>query len=264
VSDLAPDLESADGSHTLQAGSGHSSIRNLISSIRQRFFRVRPEDTLPRTITHERIYILPSRRGWMFLVSLLIMLIGAINYNLSLGYALCFLLTGLFAASLIATYRNLSGIEIVRFNQPEATLGEALHFSIALANTAHSERAGIDVGNNEFLTRVAIAPLSEVHATVTIEARKRGLQSCGRITLSSDFPVGLWITWSYVHFNCHGLVYPRAESSPPALPYQHEHAQQGHAKNTTQGDFESLREYQPSDSPSAIAWKAAARGMGSK
>lgn len=228
----------------------------------QRIFRTRALDTLPKTVTHERIYIVPSRRGWMFVLTLLVMLIGAINYNLSLGYALCFLLTGLFAASLIATYRNFSGIDVIRVNQPEATLGEPLQFSLTLANSNSAKRFDIDVGNADIVTRVDLESHKEAPATVAIVSTQRGWQPSGRFTLSSDYPLGLWFTWSYVHMDWNGLVYPKPEHKPPPLPFNNESISQGQSRSANQGDFDSLREYQQGDTPGSIAWKTAARGMG--
>ena len=43
-------------------------------------------------LTQRRVFVLPTRQGLAYAVSLLVMLVGAINYNLSLGYALVFLL----------------------------------------------------------------------------------------------------------------------------------------------------------------------------
>lgn len=249
------------------AFSGHPDSKASVLSryqrkVHQRLFRTKAQDALPHSITHERIYIVPTRRGWVFLLSLLLMLVGAINYNLSLGYALCFLLTGLFAASLLATYRNISGIEILRISSPESTLGNELPFVITFGNNTHIERKGIDVGNNETLTCFNLAAHNESHVTVNMNAIHRGLQPCGRLTISSDFPVGLWITWSYVHVDCKGLVFPRAELAPPPLPFDQRVSSQGLARSSTQGEFESLREYQPGDAMGSIAWKVAARGMG--
>ena len=44
------------------------------------------------TLTQRRIFILPTRKGAGFALLLLLTLLGDINYNLSLGYALTFLL----------------------------------------------------------------------------------------------------------------------------------------------------------------------------
>jgi len=65
--------------------------------VKQRLFRTKPQDSLPLTLKHERIYILPSARGMAFIGVIAIMLLASINYGLNLGYALCFILIGLFS-----------------------------------------------------------------------------------------------------------------------------------------------------------------------
>jgi len=104
------------------------------SQLRQRFFRHNADDSLPVAFTHERIYILPTRRGWLFLLSLLVMLVTSMNYALGLGYALSFLLCGLFSSALLATYRNLAGTLFENVHAGSATAGEDVTFSITIAN----------------------------------------------------------------------------------------------------------------------------------
>ena len=111
----------------------------------QRIFRTRPEDSLPHVVSHQRIYIVPTRRGWAFLAGLLLMLIASVNYALSLGYALCFLLTGLFAATLLHTYRNISGLKVTGVNLDNAFAGEDINVSVLLANQRIQARHGIRV-----------------------------------------------------------------------------------------------------------------------
>ena len=44
-------------------------------------------------LRHRRVYIVPTRLGWLYGATLAILLIGSINYALSLGFALTFLLS---------------------------------------------------------------------------------------------------------------------------------------------------------------------------
>ena len=57
-----------------------SLIKAMVSRISQRVFRTRPEDTLPHVVTHQRVYIVPTKRGLAFLLALLLMLIASVNY----------------------------------------------------------------------------------------------------------------------------------------------------------------------------------------
>ena len=49
----------------------------------------------PVFLSQRRVYILPTRQGALFGAALLLMLIGSINYQLSLGFILTFLLAGM-------------------------------------------------------------------------------------------------------------------------------------------------------------------------
>jgi len=60
------------------------------------------------TLGHRRVYILPTRLGWMFGATLGILLVGSINYALQLGFALTFLLAGMGLAGMVHTVRNLA------------------------------------------------------------------------------------------------------------------------------------------------------------
>ncbi len=61
-------------------------------------------------LNRKRIFILPSRAGMLFAGAMLTMLLAAINYSLSLGYVLTFVLASVGLVSMLHTYRNLAGL----------------------------------------------------------------------------------------------------------------------------------------------------------
>ena len=84
----------------------------------------------------------------------------------------------------------------------------------------------------------------------------------GRVTLSSDFPLGLWRGWAYVHFPLAGVVYAAPEAGAPPLPAGlsgHDSQVQSRGEDA---DLAGLREYTPGDPLQRVAWKAVARGAG--
>ena len=254
----------------------------------QRLFRTRPEDVLPLAIEHQRIYVLPTRRGWAFLGSLVLMLVASVNYSLSLGYALCFLLTGLFSATLLHTYRNLAGLELRRVDADTAFAGERLPFAVHLANPSALARHDLVVRTRAERTstgrirggrargarpgdRRATAPVegrgdvaagAGADVTLDVPTERRGRRTLGRLTIESDWPLGLWRAWSYAHAAVDGLVFPAPEPAPPPLPLEPEAAAGALARQGTRGDVAGLRPYVPGDVPSTIAWKSLARGQG--
>ncbi len=233
------------------------------SRVWQRVFRTRADDTLPHAVTHQRIYIVPSKRGLAFLVTLLLMLIASVNYSLSLGYALCFLLTGLFSATLLHTYRNLAGLSVKSIVGHDAFVGESVNFKIMLDDQNARQRHGIQIRAHHATSQlVRVDPAAQAEAVLAIKAQTRGACLLGRLTLQSDWPLGLWACWSYLHVHKQALVFPQPEQKAPQLPTVAGTDEGTLSGTSNTGDVSGLRTYQPGDSIGSIAWKSAARGMG--
>ena len=58
-------------------------------------------------LTQRNVYVLPSRAGMLYAAILLAMLIASINYALSLGFMLTFLLGAIAVVAMLHTFRNL-------------------------------------------------------------------------------------------------------------------------------------------------------------
>jgi len=71
---------------------------------------------LPRTdtqlLTQGNVYILPTRAGWMFALTLIVLLLASVNYQLNLGYILTFLLAGSGIVSMHVTHGTLRGLTL--------------------------------------------------------------------------------------------------------------------------------------------------------
>jgi uncharacterized protein (DUF58 family) len=222
-------------------------------------FRHNPADHDPVVLRHSRIYILPTRRGLAFLGTLAIMLLTSLNYALSLGFVATFLLTGLAAAALLHTFRNLAGIELSPLAAGEAFAGSALPFTIAISGGATARRAISLAAGGARLT-LDVPPDGTVPAQLEIPTAQRGRVALGRVTLASDYPLGLWRGWAYAHFPLTGIVYPAPELNAPPLPPG---AAGDDAQSATRGedaDLAGLRGYQAGDPLQRVAWKAVARG----
>ena len=227
----------------------------------ERAFRKAASDLAPVVLRHSRIYLLPTRRGWALIGTLAMMLVGSLNYSLSLGLGVTFVLAGLVAAAQLHAFRNLAGLEIAPLAGGETFAGGTLGFTLALhAGSAARqditiESAGAKAGGN-------IAAGTALTITLAVPAPHRGRQALGRVTLSSPFPLGLWRAWAYVHFPLSGLVFPAAEVSPPPLPAGLAGADALTHGASDDADLAGLREFQRGDPPQRVAWKAVARGAG--
>jgi uncharacterized protein (DUF58 family) len=93
-----------------------------------------------------------------------------------------------------------------------------------------------------------------------VPAMQRGWLALGRLTLHTEFPLGLFYSWSYLHFDTRCLVYPKPLSHAP-LPFGNSPDGTGKRSITGDDDFAGLRNYVPGDALPRIAWKAYARGQ---
>ena len=236
------------------------SIPLSAKDVSQRFFRKRPEDTLPLTVEHQRIYIVPSKRGLAFLLALMVCLIASINYQLNLGYALSFLLAGLFAASLLHTYKNLSGLTLDAVSAKPATCGDNAVFQLQLSNKGQQDRIGIDITYAGERVRTDVNTNETTRVELPLKTTQRGYQALGRIALTSQYPIGLWTTWSYCHTPASVIVRPKPETTPPPMPRSFADGDADSTQQGIDGDVASLRDYVPGDPLTRIAWKRAARG----
>jgi uncharacterized protein (DUF58 family) len=232
------------------------------ASYLQRLFRHAPADHDPVILRHRRIYILPTKRGVAFLATLAMTLLTSLNYSLSLGFAATFLLIGLVSAALIHTFRNIAGIELRPLAAGETFAGGVMPFTLALTGGATPRYAVTLSARGCYPVTVDVLPDAALPVALELLTPRRGRIVLGRITLSSDFPMGLWHGWAYVHFPLAGIAFPTPEFSPPPLPAGEGGPDEHSAARGDSGDLAGLRAYQPGDPLQRIAWKAVARGIG--
>ena len=214
-------------------------------------------------LVHRRVYIVPARLGWFFGGTLAVLLIGSINYALSLGFALTFLVAGLGLAAMVHTARNLARIAVSAGRAEPVFASESAQFRLYLDGRAAFDRPAIlarHVASGSQLV-VDIPPRTTAEVVLSVPAPKRGRLALGRVMLETRFPLGLFRAWSYIEPDARCVVYPRPERSP--LPPFSGEAAAGSLRTQTPGsdDFAGLRGYQRSDSPRHIAWKAVARSQ---
>lgn len=232
-----------------------------IQRLRQRAFRSSPADRVAVVLRHSRIYILPTRRGLALMATLIIMLLTSLNYALSLGLVVTFLLGGLVAAGLLHTFRNLAGLEVKPLSAVDTFAGESMSFTLALG-VATLERRSIAVAASGAMTRANLTAGSVRTIALEVPTHRRGRVALGRVTLSSDHPLGLWRAWAYVHFPLAGIAWPEPEAAAPALPAGVLSSKSRIAGKGENDDLAGLREYQRGDPLQRVAWKAVARGAG--
>lgn len=237
----------------------------LIRELQRRLFRLRSDGNGPVRLTQRRIFILPTRAGLLYVVALLAMLTGAINYSLALGHALVFLLAGLGLTGMLHTFRNLYGLTVTPGRCAPVFAGETARFPLFLANDRNAMRLALELRADDGAppVPVSIAARAGGEAAVPVPATVRGWLDLPRIRLSTVYPLGLFVAWSYLMPAMRCLVYPRPLASALPDPQSATVAGERHGEGG-QEDFAGFRARQPADSPRHVAWKASARDGGER
>ena len=168
------------------------------------------------TLDQKRIFIFPTRTGFFFLFTLLVMLVAAINYQNNMSFALTFLLSNLFVIAVLHTFANLSGLTVTAVRASPVFAGQHSEFEVLLsrANTRQYFALHLKWPGGEGAT-VNLADSDEVHVKLYIETSERGWHNPGRLLIESVYPLGLLRSWTWVDLDVHALVYPRPLASGP-------------------------------------------------
>ena len=217
-------------------------------------------DPLSVTLEKRRIYILPTRFGLAFGTTIFAMLLGALNYGSSLGFALTFLLAGLGIVLMRHCHYNLRGTRVRFIAAPPVFAGEPAEYRFALSNDAPSPRYEVVLSLDGRETKSEDIPPGQTRVfALSVPTRGRGLQRLGRYQVTTRFPGNLFRAWSWLHMDATCIVYPHP--APRGRPLPNEAGGEGLHGGLERGDadFIGLATAAPGEPPRRIAWKAFAR-----
>ena len=213
-------------------------------------------------LTQRRIFILPTRQGLALAFVLMLMLLSDINYSLSLGFVLTFLLAMVAVISILYTFRNLAHLEIRAGRADAVFSGETAQFLLHFHNRSKLSRHQLCLRGGDGSTVSFDAPArQDIEVSFPLPANRRGWLALGELRLYTEFPLGLFHAWSYLHFDTRCLVYPKPLPNAP-LPLGATPDGAGKRPIAGDDDFAGLRNYVAGDALPRIAWKAFARGQG--
>lgn len=215
------------------------------------------------TLTQRNVYILPTRPGFMLAATLLVLLVGSINYQLNLGYLLTFLLAGSALIGMHLCHGTLRGLTLQLQPVEVGFMGSATTIGIDLVSTRKRVRHGIGLsvqGSGHWIwTDVPGQGRATVH--VAFKPPHRGLLPVPALTAETRFPLGTFRVWTIWRPASRVLVYPAPEAWPPPLPEGEPRAGGAAAARMQRasGEFDGVRSYQRGDPLKLVVWKKLAK-----
>lgn len=240
------------------------------AAVRQRFrgwwqARLPRSDTL--LLTQRNIYILPTPAGLTFALTLVVLLLASINYQLNLGYVLTFLLAGSGVVSMHVTHNTLRSLTL-RLRSPAPVFAGEPALLEAVLTSPDSPRFGIGLklldADASTLTWIDVPGQGQASAQVSFVPARRGLHELPTLSIETRFPLGLFRAWAIWRPASQLLVYPAPER--PAAPLPAAQAVPGgtaRGRISDGGEVEGVRGYRRGDPLKLVYWKKAAKALAS-
>lgn len=231
----------------------------------QRWWKARHPASDEQWLTQRNLYIVPTKVGLFFLITQAVLLVASINDQLSLGYALTFLLAGCGLASMHTTHGNLRGLKLALQPPEPGHADQDLPLRIRVHNSGRA-RYGIGLRLAESSARtLAYADVPAEGSTELViawRAPHRGLHEPPVLRVETRFPLGLFVAWSYWRPASQQWVYPAVEPHAPALPTgnpRHGEAEAGLHARPGGDEFLGVRPWRDGDGLRSVLWKKAAQ-----
>ncbi|MDA1076052.1 MAG: DUF58 domain-containing protein, partial [Proteobacteria bacterium] len=206
------------------------------------------------------IFIFPTVTGFVFGALLLLLILGAINYQNSLVYGVAFMLGSMFLVTILYTFRNLSGLSLELVGTTAGFVGEDIEFSVRVVRPPGGGREGIQLGWIQSIKQWAeVYEQQAEKVRLYCPADKRGWLQPGRLLVETYYPLGLLRAWTWVDLNARALVYPKPIFTH-ALSLSHGRPDEGQLIDPAgSDDFTDIKGYQAGDPVKHILWRNYAR-----
>lgn len=257
------------------AGPGAGQIPHQATSIApglfspRAWFRAWWQSRLPLTDTwtlgQRNIYILPTKAGFTFAGTIVVMMLASINYQLNLGFALTFLLVGAGLVSMHVTHANLRGITLHLRAGSTGFAGDAALLDIVVTNPGR-ERPALALhfedrqAHGRSFSWLDAPAQGQTSAQVSLVPAHRGWHAVPPIVVETIFPFGLFKAWTVWRPAARVLAWPRPEASPPPLPAGTPASADERATRRSAGsEMDGVRPWRRGDNMRQVVWKKVAR-----
>lgn len=249
---------------------------HLLQRAAHRWRRRHPPAQAEWVLGWRNLYVLPTRSGWLLIALLLVLLQASINYQLSLGYLLSFLLTGSVAASVGVAHANLRGLRLQALPPEPVFAGQTVRLQLRLQAPGdapgRTRRAVfVALGERPSAQDPQAWSWTDVEAgqdavlELGFSAPQRGHTALPRVTVQTLFPLGAFRLWSHWQPQQQVWVYPAPETPAPpwpataSAPDEASPARSGPSGGDT--EIDGVRAYRRGDPLRHIVWKKAAQAL---
>lgn len=218
-------------------------------------------------IRNGKIYIVPTRFGFVFFCGIVVMLLVGATYANNLVNMLAFFLLAIALVAMVQTHNNLKNVKLQAANAEPGFAGSTITLIAALENSGTEPRFNLEVRAEKLKVDRDSENLQPLQGRSTLRLKtsyhvdSRGRHQLRRLKISTIYPLGLFYAWMWVVSDDTYLVYPKPKGERP-IPETKLDSSDGPRATSARGgdDFYGHREFRPGDSARRVDWKAFARG----
>ena len=216
-------------------------------------------------LTQRNVYILPTRAGLMLALTLGVLLIASINYQLNLGYLFTFLLAGCVAAGVWAGHGSLRGLRLHLLPPQPVFAGQPALLDVRLSSERATPRYALGLAvmgaKQASWAWTDVPARGEAALQTSFCPARRGLHAAPALVVQTHFPLGAFRVWTVWKPAAQVLVWPAPEVNAPPLPAGEALPGAGQAvsRERAPGEFDGVRPWQRGDTLRQVVWKKFAK-----
>lgn len=210
------------------------------------------------------IFIFPSRFGCAYLLLVLLIFLLGTNYQNNVIILMSYLMGSLFISVMLHSFYNLCGLALSCNGQCSGYAGQGLSMPLTVLSQIPRYDLTFSFAGQQ-MVHIRFVSAEKVSLNIPFFSEQRGLITPGRITIKSEYSLGLFVCWTHLDFGCLCTFYPQAKLPPgPLLHFLKQGGSKETRGKTSIGaeDFFELKTYVRGESVNRVAWKQFARGQG--
>jgi uncharacterized protein (DUF58 family) len=217
------------------------------------------------TLSARNLTVRPTQWGLLYVFMTVVLLLISINYSISLGYFLAFLMIALLLVSLLLAWQNMMQLCLAPvMTERTVFAGETALIPLRIENSHRRSRFSLQM---QYLGQASVVEDIDAETTqsfsLPFETSRRGLIELPAIIIASEYPLGLFRVSSQLVSAVTLLVYAKPSFwthwpfQPANTPHAHESTL--FTSHHTGDEFVGHRAYQTLDPIQWIDWKASSR-----
>ncbi|PKI17908.1 DUF58 domain-containing protein [Colwellia sp. 12G3] len=237
----------------------------------ERWLAKRIPNSKEHQLNSRNIMIYPTRFGLSYLGFVVLVFLLGTNYQNNIILLFSYLLASLFISVMLHSFYNFSQLRFYSMAKQQGYAGEALYFPIKIfAEKTHYDINAhfTDSNLNSHVEKIPLCLQGGEEIKLSYKSAKRGKHTLGRVTVFSEYSLGLFKSKTVLGFGHYAIIYPKPKSlvvgqyqfsAQPDEP-SIESYQTTHSVGTD--DFSELRSFVRGESRARTAWKQLAKGQG--